>query len=238
MKIGIFGDSYGYKDARFSANSWIDHLSQMHDVTSHCENGASTYLIFQNFLKYHQLYDTVIVLVTFPTRIHTSIVPLPSNGIAKFWMNFHRNTLSYEKKRVLQTAGNFLDIIPLDDELVNQFVLFHNLLLDKIKTLRTDILFIPCFSFKETDFNTTCLYDISQKEEKAWGEKWERVLQKNARPYDERQCHMCDENNLILANQINDIIPLIKGHVTFNIDLDKFVDPDDISKYVPKKYYE
>lgn len=238
VKIGIFGDSYGYYDDRFTTQSWVKYISQDFDVTTYCENGSSTYLIYQNFLKYQQLYDVVIVLVTFPIRLHTSIIPLPSGEIAKFWIKVCRNNLTYTEKQILTATGNFIDVVQLDDELFAQFTLYHNILIEKIKSIRENILFIPCFSVPNTEFNDTSLYDISVMEESAWGEHWETVLKRNARPHDERQSHMCNENNFILYTQIKNMISSIKGHVTFKVDISKFAKPDNLSTYIPKKYYE
>lgn len=238
MKIGIFGDSYGYYDSRFKTESWVTYLSQDFDVTSYCENGSSTYLIYKNFIEYQHLYDKVIVLVTYPIRLHTSILAVPSSSMAKFWTNIFRQKLTYTQKQILNATGNFIDIIQEDNELTNQFILFHNLMLEKLKSTRKDILFVPCFSIPETEFTETSLYHISMMEEAVWGEKWETVLKRNARPYDERQCHMCNQNNFILYQQIKEAIPLINGHTVFKIDLSTFVKPDDISNYIPTNYYE
>lgn len=238
MKIGIFGDSYGHHEERYNTISWVKHLSNDHDVVSYCQNGASTYLIYNEFIKYQHLYDVVIVLVTYPTRLHTSVLPIPTGGIATFWSRLFRNKLSLTQKRVLQAAGNLIDVAHLDEELTNQFLLFHNLLIEKIKSLRSDILFIPSFAVPGTEFTCTSLYDISLKEEAVWGEQWQTVLRNDARPYDERQCHLCNQNNYILYTQINEVLPKIKGHITFDINLNRFSNPDDIANYVPKKYFE
>ena len=196
------------------------------------------YLTYQNFKKYHELYDVVIVLVTYPGRIHTSVLPVPTGGVAKFWINLFNNRLTYSQKKVLRATGDFVDIIHLDSELLNQAVLFHNLLLEKIKSSRDDILFVPCFSVPNTEFNDTCLYDISLKEEKYWGSVWETVLKRDARVYDERQCHLTNQNNFILYEQIKNELLLVKGHKTFKIDISSFVDAVEISNYVLSKYYE
>jgi hypothetical protein len=238
IKIGIFGDSYGYYDSRFSTKSWTQYLSEDYEITSYCKNGASTYLIYQEFLKHHEQYDKVIVLITYPGRIHTSILPIPGSGIAQFWTKLHEDTLSYEQKKVLRATGEFVDIIHFDEELTNQTILFHNLLIEKIKSFRSDILFVPCFSVSNTEFNRTCLYDISMMEQQFWGDKWKIVAKRNAQMYDERQCHMSNQNNFILYQQIKQELESMIGHKTFNIDLETFVQPDDISNYIPSKYYE
>lgn len=233
MQIGIFGDSYSFHELKYSTQSWVEYLSNDFNVYSHSTPGSSTYLIYQNFLKFQHLYDKVIVLVTFPARIHTSIAPVSSADAVDHYIKVYGNLLSYDEKKILSNVKPFISTLLLDKELTNQFIVLHTSLIETMKSMRPDILFIPAFSFENTEFCGSSLYDVTLMEENFWSNDWNVAVKNNAKFFDQRQCHLSEPNNFILYNEIKQIITTVDSHITLDLNVKKFVKPDSIKKYIP-----
>ena len=72
MKIGIFGDSFGFQKTDQPDLSWVDLLEQQHDIENYCQCGASEYKIlkqltsvdlsqFQHLIITHTSYSRIFV---------------------------------------------------------------------------------------------------------------------------------------------------------------------------------
>jgi len=77
-KILIAGDSFGTVSKK--EYSWITQLSHLHSVTNLCQNGVGQYKIHRQLMSVDiNLFDTVILLITSPFRIHSERNPFYSN---------------------------------------------------------------------------------------------------------------------------------------------------------------
>ena len=77
MKLGLFGDSFGYQKTGQSFDSWVDLLSQHADIDNRCQCGVSEYKILQQ-IKAAKLddYDQIIITHTSPTRVFVRDNPI------------------------------------------------------------------------------------------------------------------------------------------------------------------
>lgn len=77
MKIGLFGDSFGYQKSNQPYMSWPDLLQRYHTLKNHCRCGVSEYKILQQ-LKQVDLnqFDQLIITHTSPTRVYVPYNPI------------------------------------------------------------------------------------------------------------------------------------------------------------------
>lgn len=77
-KILIVGDSFGTTSDKNYA--WVFQLSQLHQVTNLCQNGAGQYKIHRQLMSVPtNTFDTVILLITSPFRIYSEHNPFYTN---------------------------------------------------------------------------------------------------------------------------------------------------------------
>lgn len=233
MKVGIFGDSYAHILERSTTTSWADLLSKDFDVENYAMGGSSTYFSYLNFLEHYQKYNKIIFVVTYPARMYTSFGHVPSAVTAKDMLTNRAVRLDKIQQKIIYGLDSYFTYSLLDNAILDQHILFHNLMIEKIKSLKKDILFIPAFSVPNTDFDRTALVDITRMEEGHWISLGYKIKSTEIFRYDNRQHHLTEPNNRILYQMVKDILPSVKNHVTLSLDLNNFSKPDDISKYLP-----
>ena len=203
MKIAIFGDSFGddYNMWPYPylgvGSSWVDHLRD-HDleIDNYSCGGTSLFYSYQKFISTYEKYDKVIFLVTSPGRISVPLGDITEDFNISALKHKLRNC-SDAKRKIQLTAIRDYFIYVKNDTFDN---LVHKLLLEDILKKHRDILIIPCFENSGID-NQIPLFNISHFEAKFWN--LTDILPWSDTEYDSRKCHMCEENNLMLGQEIH-----------------------------------
>jgi hypothetical protein len=203
MKIGIFGDSFGddsnlWPDPYSGVGpSWIDYLrNQNIEIDNYSCGGASLFYSYQRFISTYKEYDKVIFLVTGPGRIS-----VPESDQREEFFNLTsvekhlENCVDFKRKIKLNAILNYFIHVKNDtfDNLV------HKLLIEDILKKHGDMLAIPCFAHSGID-NQIPLIAIPRFEADFWN--MEEVMPWSDTEYDARKGHMCEENNLMLGQEI------------------------------------
>ena len=203
MKIAVFGDSFGddynlWPDPYLGVGpSWIDYLrNQNIEIDNYSCGGASLFYGYQRFISTYQKYDKVIFLVTSPGRIS-----VPKGNQAEEFANLTsvenhlKNCVDFETKIKLTAIRDYFTYVKNDtfDEVV------HRLLIEDISRKHKDTLMIPCFAHSGID-NRIPLVAIPRFEADFW--KMEEIMPWGNTVYDSRKGHMCEENNLMLGQEI------------------------------------
>lgn len=234
MKIGIFGDSFGYHHDFWPGESWVTLLKNDFDIDFYTQNGSSLFWSYKNLLENYSKYDKIIFLITRYNRIETSFKSFPSPDMAKIYMQEKDNPSI--NRLVAKSIMNYM-VYAMEDSVVDeQYLLFHSLILEKIEAMNLDILFIVCFrEHRIPNINRPGLYDITMLEQEGWGDRWTKYLKFHGKFWEERQCHMTEENNIILYNQVKNVLPSVKGNCYLDINLKDFQKETDFNKYLPSK---
>jgi len=203
MKLAIFGDSFGDDTGVWPiphsdvGPSWIDYLrNQNIDINNYSQGGTSLFHSYQKFISTYQQYDKVIFLITSPGRIS---VPMDST-IKDFnpgSLERHlKLCVNVERQIILNAIRDYFIYVKNDefDEVV------HRLLVEDISNKHNDMLMIPCFDKSGID-NQTPLLDISKFEAEFWNIE-EIIPQADLLRQDSRKAHMCEENNLMLGQEM------------------------------------
>ena len=94
MKVAVFGDSFAAPkhDSKTDAGlkSWVDYLSEKHDVTNYAIEGSSLYYSVRQFMTFNYPYDKIIFVTTAPGRLYLS-----DNPILEEHGHTHLSSLSY-----------------------------------------------------------------------------------------------------------------------------------------------
>jgi hypothetical protein len=230
MKIGIFGESFAHHDTLKTGESWVSLLQKEsgHEVTAHARLGASQYWIYKEFLEHYQKYDKIIFVTTWYLRFTTEFTEIGGAWHARHLLK--NSKFNEYQNKILEGIDAYMNISLADKMLESYHVDMHNLMLDRVKTLATNILFLPAFD------SNGGLFDICIKENNFWGEvarQWYLKQRAGSDKWDSRQCHMCEKNNYILYNKIRWEIEFLNCVQTFKVNLSDFVDPDDFNRYHP-----
>jgi len=203
MKIAIFGDSFGddynlWPDPYPGVGpSWIDYLRDQNlEIDNYSCGGSSLFYSYQRFILKYQEYDKVIFLVTCPGRISVtegdqSEECFNVTSVEKYL----EHCFDVNRKIKLNAIRDYFICVKNDtfDNLV------HKLLIEDISRKHKDILMIPCFAHSGIDSQIP-LIAITRFEADFW--KMEEVMPWSNTAYDARKGHMCEENNLMLGQEI------------------------------------
>jgi hypothetical protein len=203
MKIGIFGDSFGddynmWPDPYSGVgHSWVDYLrSHNLEIDNYSCGGASLFYSYQKFISTYQEYDKIIFLVTSSGRIS---VPL-GNTTEEFNVSalHHKLRNCADAKRKIQLTAIRDYFMYVKNDIFDNLV--HKLLLEDISKKHNSMLMIPCFANSGID-NQIPLVAIPRFEADFWN--MEEVMPWSDTEYDARKCHMGEENNLMLGQEIH-----------------------------------
>lgn len=237
MKIAIFGDSFG-DDYNLWPNpyievgpSWADYLrNQNIEVDNYAGGGTSLFSAYQKFISKCHEYDKIIFMVTHPSRI---TVPM-DNGTTD-WFNFSqaeqelKHCVDYNRSVKLKAIRNYF-IHVKNDEYDN---LVHKLMIKDISEKHNSVLMIPCFKTSGID-NKTPLIDVSRFEAAFWKLNVEAPLPMEDNMYDARKCHMCEENNLMLGQEIYNWVK----NGNYNLNPEKFKTPTREFKHYFRTHWQ
>lgn len=236
MKVAVFGDSFAAPkhDSKTDAGlkSWVDYLSEKHDVTNYAIEGSSLYYSVRQFMTFNYPYDKIIFVTTAPGRLYLSDNPileehghthLSSLSYAEFVYNENKNKTDPASIEITKTAQAVIQYFTyIQRTKYDKFI--HELQIDHIKKIRPDVIIVPAFRvLHQVKSLSPCLYDITEMENAHWG-----IPLNYGDPADTRRCHMSKENNLILAGLAEQ---WLQGEPV-NINISNFVIPvDDKSFY-------
>lgn len=233
MKIGIFGDSYTQKynnsDIVNDTKNWVDLLGQKYQLTNFGSGGSNLYYSVTKFKKYHANFEKNIFIVTEPGRLRLNSGPLLNiPGLHTAEHNYNQimknlaspvveNLLNFPtdkmKLQILQAAIDYYTYIKNDD--YDQYV--HNLMINDIVSLRHDTIFIPINEHSLPNCSSknqlNCIYRLENLE---WG------FHAGPNMEDIRHSHMTYENNVILADKVEE---WLHGKPV-DIDINDFIKPD------------
>jgi hypothetical protein len=222
MKIGIFGDSfaddYNMWPSHFEGvgPSWIDYIrNQNIEVDNYASGGSGLYYSYEKFISSFEKYDRIIFLVSTPGRITIS-----KNGEYGHWFSLNQvekelaACFDYEKKVRLNAIYSYFKYVK-NDQFDN---LVHDMLIERILKTHDKVLMIPSFGWSRIQ-ELTPFVSISEFEAAFWN--LTEVLPNDKNLYDARKCHMCEENNLMVGEEVFNWIKTDK----FNIDSKKFRKP-------------
>jgi hypothetical protein len=203
MKLAIFGDSFGDDTGVWPTPysgvgpSWIDYLrNQNIDIDNYSRGGSSLFYSYQKFIPNYEKYDKIIFLITCPGRISVPI----NNTVEDFNLGsierHLRNCVSVERKIKLNAILDYFVYVKNDtfDSVV------HRLLIEDISNKHNNMLMIPCFENSGIN-NQTSLMEISKFEAKFWNLE-DVIPHKDPNVQDARKAHMCEENNLMLGQEV------------------------------------
>jgi hypothetical protein len=214
MKIGIFGDSFAARASPPAVEDqtfWSDVIGKVHDVENFAKAGTNLYwsytLIKDNYYK----FDTVILVVTGFGRLYT---PNAKNTHIKHAFNLPQiehlletgkvpgvgEAFSEHDLTILKTLRDYK--LYVEDDM--QSALFHDMLLDRIKSLVPNVILIPSWgasldSLKEVhhiDVNYKSLIDISKLDLDYCGISFNNIM------FDKRFGHLSPSNNMILGQDL------------------------------------
>jgi hypothetical protein len=236
MKIAVFGDSFG-DDYTLWPNpysgvgpSWVEYLQNQNiEVDNYASGGTSLFYSYQKFILTYQEYDKVIFLVTHPGRI---TVPLGHKTEDYYNITSVENKLKecfdFEKKIRLNAIRDYFIYVKNDayDNVV------HKLLIEDILKKHKDTLLIPCFHNSGIN-NQRALFNISHFEANFWNFE-DTILPNRDEVYDARKCHMCEENNLVLGQEIYNWIKT--GN--YNLTAEQFKEPTKEFTHYFRKHFD
>jgi hypothetical protein len=241
MKIGIFGDSFaarpGYVHLPSDKTFWSDVIGKVHEVENYAKAGTNLYWSF-NLLKenYHK-FDVIILVVTGFGRCYT---PNAEHHTVKHAFNLaqiqglitnggHGSDGPYSEHdlKILHTLRDYK--LYVEDDL--QSALFHELLLEKIKSIVPNIILIPSWKgcldpLKEVhgiDVGYDALIDISTLDIDYCKISFNDVM------FDKRFGHLSPINNLLLGKDLLAYLDSDRKN-PYTIDLSKYKSPSPMSK--------
>ena len=229
MKIGVFGDSFGFKPSFISTDHfWVDVIQEKYETQNYSKGGTNLYWSYSMLEKYASQFDFLILTVTGPYRFY---IPRANDPRVKHAFNlrtienFLKNQKEFDEDDIqILNALKQYTIHALD---LQQYALFHSLLVEKIRNTFSNILLIPSFKgcmdpvtlfTKGNVTSEITMGDIAEIDLKYCGETWETVR------LDKRNGHMSSENNLIFGREV---LKYIEGDrkKPFDIDLSLYKKP-------------
>ena len=71
MKIGVFGDSFGFKPSFISTDHfWVDVIQEKYETQNYSKGGTNLYWSYSMLEKYASQFDFLILTVTGPYRFY------------------------------------------------------------------------------------------------------------------------------------------------------------------------
>lgn len=258
QKLLIFGDSFGEENLRafpqghhleFEYKKLISYhqilrnqKSLFREVETHAVGGSDLWSQYEIFQKKYKGKEKVLWFITHPGRLSINNKHFPNLDSSKHLLKKLKDEqnnpcIDYDYEYSLIDAGIKYHQYLVRPEFDN-FVQHH--IIKKIRFLtRNQVVFVPCFfnSLTQTAINSkkVCLADIFSLENHAFEIiDYYTTISK----YDDiRRNHLCEENHIVLAEQL---IKIFNGDIK-EINFNSFKTPnkDDFSKYfIPVKKHE
>lgn len=222
MRIGVYGDSFASSHTQSRDIAWYNILKKLipcEDVKSYGISGTSLWYSYKKFLETYQEFDTIVFLVTDPSRYTKTV--RDDNEQNRFYCNLtgveielKSTNLSQELKRTLENLRGWY--ISGDDEYNLQM---SELMLRDMESKCKNIIFFPCFQNsmtkerielcklpnmslkvkKSTVSFTVNLLDVLTKQAQLLGLDSTTVVNER---FERISCHMTEEFNNFFAKVI------------------------------------
>jgi hypothetical protein len=229
MKIAIFGDSFAsYHSKENTTLSWPQVLGFKYRVNNYAESASSLYFAISKFLEHHAEYDKVIFFITSPGRLtlpeSSNFVDSHGNAIRHVTFESANRVSTAQKtgwaypehtSKMFDAAAEYFKYIQND----NYDEYTHALMINHIKLVRPDALFVDCFK---------SLFEITKLENAHY-----KITNDTMSKYvDVRNCHLTKKNNEMLAGAIESWIDT--GYFTYSTN-DYVVPIEPFSTYFKKQ---
>lgn len=248
MKIGIFGDSFAHPvdlQEHFNSISWVNILKEKYDITNYAMSGSGTYFSFQEFSNHHTDYDKIIFLsgpvgrVFLPEHMKLDLSTLPNpelNDRLKLHYHFANLGIAERMLSLVEAAnGSLMDrkrLAAIRDYFMYvmnpaEQTTYSKLMAKEVQSIRPDALVRFTATVPGDDIWSVSLMELAH-----WGETVTSVNQKNL--FDIRQHHLTNQNNVILANKMDQ---WITNGTPLTLPLSDFVKPTEpLEKYYIKQW--
>lgn len=229
MKVAIFGDSWakelGTENKLNPSPAWWSILSNTYDITNYGLSGSSTYYSYEIFEEVQNNFDKVIFIASTAGRIHLpdelKLKSMHIGGTKRFQvtsLSDAENTLAFLEKNDPNATTDIMKlkaIVTYYGYVMNikEQELINNMYQRMVKYIKGDNALVID--------SLPVLYPISRLESDHWGIDLPSVFRQGYREH--RKCHMSEENNAMLANEIDNWLKTGK----FNLTPDKFIIPKD-----------
>lgn len=216
MKVAVFGDSF-VEDVFQSYSTWFS------DFDEYGLGGSDMWYAYNQFLDHHEKYDKVIFACTSTRRVSMYdeefgwfLFPNPESCKSK--RNEHP---SYEimEKYLTHISG----MSGARDEL------FCELLVNRIRHLRPDTLFIKCFPDSPGP-DVTPLIAISKIEQ---GDIQVENFSDTGKPVDIRIAHLTEESHNIIKMEVEKALALEEKWLDLDISMFSNLEIDKQKYFVP-----
>lgn len=132
MKLGIFGDSFGYQNSTNLFPSWVDHLSQHGIIDNYCQCGVGEYKILQQLKAVNlNYYDQIIITHTSPGRVFIRNNPLYSDSTTHKHCDILFSDIEHRDDQFSKTCHNYFKYIFDMDYAID----IHNMICHEIDSL-------------------------------------------------------------------------------------------------------
>jgi hypothetical protein len=231
MKIGLYGDSFGYEKPIYGINhpklsdinpSWVTLLREHYSIDNFCCPASDLYFSYNNFVSNYKKFDLNIFIATSPHRlsINYNNTIIHNSGLNSAESKLKTDSDIFRNKIHKASVDYFLYLQDIQRDVV-----FSTLIKESIQKLDQNCIIIDAFG-------SNGLFNITNMENKSWKISPSYTLLDSF--LDLRYCHFTEENNHILYNTI---CLCIKNKLNFELDLKNFVTPsfDVRRKYLIKK---
>ncbi len=237
--IGIFGDSHGdctyldWNNLKTIGLGWPELLALKYNVTNYSMGGSGMYYSYNLF---KQMYSKFDIIVYVPTQANRFSVYCPDEGqtrhmVPGFLIAQAARELGNVRHRpndykALEAAIGYSTYI-LDEKKEEEM---KRLMLEEVKRLRPDTIFIPAFSDDRIVELDVDLSYIANMELAAYGTNLAALRAARNPLLDIRKCHLTDENNRMLFDKVT--IAIDNNHTSVRLAESDFVKPKDpFTKY-------
>ena len=163
--LGIFGDSFA--DPSHGHNnypndhvySWVHLLTDTYQVEWYSRGGSSLFYSYEKFLEHHHKYSKIVFVVTEPGRLSenlikstigpTEMITIPNWQVAEYCLNNKSRLIDPTEISRLKAMRDYY--IHVDQH--KSSLLFSELLVNKIREIRPDVLLINAFYTHTEEYN-------------------------------------------------------------------------------------
>lgn len=243
ITMGIWGDSFAAFRVNQTSNTihWFDVLQKYYTIDNWAVCASSIDYSYTRFMENHHKYEKNIFVVTHPGRIWLKNALPPSSP---YYQYTHLNGLILAEinyNLIKKTMPNNMLAVNTFEAAINYFKYIQNDALDihsalnmikEIKNVRPDTLMIACFESQNNIISKVLghensLNDIALMENQSLG-----ITEKYFTKFEDgRNCHITEENNIILGKKMLEWLETSK----VVLDLNDFYRPTNLEEFT-KKY--
>jgi hypothetical protein len=238
--VGIFGDSFAdctylkeWKTIHKNIGlGWPELLAFKYKVTNFSAGGSGMYYSYDLFKKMQSNFDIIVFVPSHAARFSLFF---PDKGqvhhlVPGFLLNQAEQELKNNKylpndTKIIKAAIDYVSYIlnqTKEDEM-------KRLMLEEIKRLRPDTIFIPAFS-EDSISGAIELFHVSTMELTHYETSWDKLRKCNPPFFDFRKCHMTEGNNRLVFNKVVEAIAN-KDTVVRIFESDFVAPTDPFNKY-------